>query len=79
MFDHVEFYEPVGQHLQAPDGRLVRRQLADQGRQMGFDAAVNFLVRPDLLNLRGEQGQAFFAELAPDEFHRFRADAQHGG
>ena len=40
MVDDFPFHEPVGQHLQAPSGRLVGRRLAYQGQQVGFDAAV---------------------------------------
>ena len=79
MLDYVQFHEAVGQHLQAPGRRLVRRRLAHEGRQVGFDAAVDFLVRAGLANLRREQGQARFAELAPDALHGFGAGAQHGG
>ena len=78
MFDDFQFHEPVGQHLQAPGGRFVGRRLAHQSQQVGFDAAVYLLVRAGLANLGREQGQAFFAELAPDPFHVFGAGAQHG-
>ena len=46
---------------------------------MGFDTAVDFLVRAGLANLGREYGQARFAGLAPDALHGFDAGAQHGG
>ena len=63
MFDHFQRHEAVGEDLQAPDGRVVGRRLADEDRQVGFDAAVYLLVRAGLAYFWREQGQALIFKL----------------